>query len=134
MAIISQTSLARSTPDIVLSNVDCDSSVSVGDWVRMSGGVAVKAQADSLDNANIIGLVEYKLNSVKANIRVLGVTPEIFTGLDETKEYFLSAVAAGAMTIQGTIPTAPGHVVLKVGQPFSDKRFLVLKGTRMVRA
>lgn len=100
----------------------------------MQGGIAIKAQADSLDNSNTIGLVESKGTSVIANIRVLGLTPEIFTGLDESKEYFLDAATAGAMVPQGSHPTAAGHVILKVGQPFSSTQFLVLKGTRIVRS
>lgn len=136
MTFISQTALARSTPDIVLTNVDCDPSVVIGDWVRMDvTNILVKAQADSKDNSNVIGLVESKSTSVLATVRVLGISAPLFTGLDVTKEYFLSAATAGGMVEQGSIDaTASGSVVLKVGQPFSDTRMLVLKGTRFVRA
>jgi hypothetical protein len=136
MTFISQTALARSTPDIVLTNVDCDPSVVIGDWVRMSvGNILVKAQADTKDNSNVIGLVESKATSVLATVRVLGVSEPLFTGLDVTKEYFLSAMTAGSMVAQGSIDAnASGNAVLKLGQPFSDTRMLVLKGERRIRA
>lgn len=132
MSFIGQTTIAVGSPDLVLPNVPCDSAVTVGDWVRMESGLAVKALADGLDNSNILGLVESKAGSAFANVRVLGVTAPIFSGLDETKEYYLSDVTAGDMDV--SVPTASGHVVLKVGQPYSDTQFLVLKGIRMVRS
>lgn len=119
---------------LVLRNVPCDPSVSAGDWVRMDGtGTAVKAQADSFSNSNVIGLAEEKPSSSTVNILVLGISKPIFTLLDETKEYYLSASTAGAMAV-APVPTGSGEVVLKVGQPFSINRFVVLKGIRMVRS
>jgi len=136
MAIISQTLSPQSTPDIVLQNINCDASVSIGDWVRMtSGGIAVKALADNKDNSNIIGLVEDKTSSTTCIIRVAGVSKEIFTSLDVTKEYYLSSTVAGGMIKQGDpLPSLSGNIVLKVGQPFSSTRFLVLKGIRFERS
>jgi hypothetical protein len=119
--------------NVVLPDVDCDVSVSVGDWVRMdSFGVAQKAQADVVASSNVIGLVETKPTTTTANIRVLGVSEAIFVGLDVTKEYLLSEATAGAMTV--TAPTGSGNVILKLGQPYSSTQFLVLKGERIVRA
>lgn len=79
----------------------------------------------------MIGLVEAKTSSVLCNIRVLGSSTDIFAGLDVTKEYYLSDVTPGA--IGTTIPIASGHVVLKVGQPFSATSFLMLKGGATIR-
>lgn len=119
--------------NVVLTNVDCEASVYVGAAVIMqSSGVAKNAIADSLANSNVIGIVESKASSVLCNIRVLGTTASIFAGLDVTKEYFLSDTVAGALTT--TIPTTSGHVMLKLGQPFSATEFMVLKGQRVVRA
>ena len=136
MTFISQTSQFTSTPDLVLVNVPCDPSVLIGDWVRMDLlGVAYQALADNINNSNVIGLVEFKSTSTLCNIRVLGVSEPLFVGLDPTKEYFLSNVVAGGMIIQGpTVPSAPGEVLLKVGQPFSSTRILVLKGQRIQRS
>ena len=134
MTFISQTIRASSTPDIVIPDTPCDPSVTVGDWVIMVSGVAQKALADSLDNSNVIGLVESKNGSTSVNIRVLGVSAPIFVGLDESKEYYLSDSVAGTMAPQNLVPTASGSVIIKLGQPYSPQRFLVLKGIRMQRS
>jgi len=116
----------------VLFDVDCDASVSIGDAVRMSSGTAINAQADSMANSNVIGVVESKSSTVKCDIRVSGVTAgNIFSGLDETKEYYLSDGTAGLIT--ETIPTAPGSIMLRIGQPFDSSNLLVIKGLRTVR-
>ena len=72
-----------------------------------------------------------KSTSILCDIRVTGVSEQVLSGLDVTKEYFLSDTVAGG--IATTIPTASGYVKLKLGQPFSDKKFLMLKGERQVR-
>lgn len=119
--------------NVVLTNVDCEASVYVGAAVVMnSSGVARNALADSLANSNVIGIVESKSTSVLCNIRVIGATEAIFAGLDETLEYYLSDTVAGAITT--TIPITSGHVMLKLGQPLSETRFVVLKGQRVERA
>lgn len=131
MAFIGQTTIQTSAPDFVLQNVPADPSVSLGDWVRMQNGIAVRALADDMIDSNVIGLVELKGGGT-VNIRVLGVSAPLFANLDESKEYFLSDVDPGKMSL--SIPYASGHVVLKLGQPYSSTQFLVLKGIRMVRA
>lgn len=118
---------------LVLKDVPCDSTVYVKAAVRMNGsGVAFNALADSKANSNVIGIVQAKSSSTLCDIRVTGVTPSIFTGLDETKEYFLSATVDGEITT--TVPTGTGEVVLILGQPFSATRFMVNKTTRRVRS
>lgn len=117
-------------PNFVLT-VDCDASVIVSDWVRMnSSSIAVKAIADSLSNSNVLGPVESKPTSTTCVVRLTGATTEIFSGLDLTKDYFLSAVTAGAMVT--VPPTSSGDVVLKLGQPISDKKLVYIKSTRML--
>ena len=119
--------------NVLLTDVDCEASVFVGAAVIMQvSGVAKNGIADSLANSNIIGLVESKSSSILCNIRVLGATGGIFTGLDVTKEYYLSDTVAGEITV--TIPTASGSVALKLGQPLSETEFVVLKGQRIVRS
>jgi hypothetical protein len=119
--------------NIVLPNVDCEASVYVGAAVVVDSlGEARNAIADSLANSNVIGVVQSKSSSVLCDIRVLGVTPGIFLGLDVTKEYYLSDTVAGQITT--TVPTNPGTVKLKLGQPFSATEFLMSKGERTIRA
>lgn len=135
MAFIGQTTIdfSQFPPNTVLQPVDCDASVYVGAWVRMTSlGIAVNALADSIVNSNVIGVCEAKLSATSCVVRFLGQTSDIFSGLDVTKEYFLSDTVAGDMTT--TPPTASTHIVLKVGQPFSALSFVVLKGIRMERA
>lgn len=123
---------AVSGANTVLRGVDCDASVYVGAVVRVSGGVAFNAIADSLANSNMIGIVESKGSSVTCDIRVSGVTANtIFSGLDETKEYYLSATVEGEVTLLP--PTTSGSVLLKIGQPFDSESMLVSKGIRTVR-
>jgi len=118
--------------NVVIADVPCESSVYVKAAVIMqASGIAKNALADSLANSNVIGIVESKSSTTLCNIRVIGVTPSVFTGLDVSKEYYLSDVIDG--DIVTTIPITSGHVVLKVGQPFSDQEFLVSKGQRTVR-
>lgn len=118
--------------NIVLENVACDAAVEAGDWVRMSGGQAVRAQADNATNGNVIGVCEEKISPTVCNIRVLGVTAPIYAGLTENAEYYLSDTLPGKMSL--VAPTASGTVVIKVGQAFTAQEFLVLKGLRLVRS
>ena len=126
--------IPAAVPDssLLLTNVMCDASVYVGAVVRMALGIAVNAIATSLLTSNAIGVVENKTGTTSCDIRVLGVTPALFAGLNESKEYYLSESVAGAMTT--VAPSAPGAVIVRIGQPFSPTRFLVVKGTRVQRA
>lgn len=118
---------------VVLKNVPCASSVYIGAAVRMSGGTAINAIADSLINSNIIGIVESKPSINQCNIRVAGLTEgNIFSGLDETREYFLSDSLAGGLTT--TPPSASGSILLRVGQPYDSQTLLCIKGQRVVRS
>jgi hypothetical protein len=118
---------------IVLTDITCDSSVFVGAFVRMdSSGVALNALADSMANSNVIGLVESKQSSTKCTLRLSGKSNELYTGLDPTKDYYLSTTLAGQL--QDTPPVASGTVMLKVGQPFSATSFVISKGDRVQRS
>ncbi len=124
--------LQASGANIVLPDVPCEASVYVKAAVIMQvSGIAKNAIADSLSNSNVIGIVEAKGDLSHCDIRVLGITADIFSGLDVTKEYYLSDGVAGAIT--NIPPTASGSVLLKLGQPFSADEFLVSKGQSTVR-
>lgn len=116
-----------------IENVPCEAAALVGHAVRMtSGGIAVRALADTFDNSNVIGIIESKAASTVCTVRFLGVTLDIYSGLDVTKEYYLSHITPGELTT--SIPTGSGTIILKLGQPYNGSRFLVTKGTRTVRA
>ena len=121
------------TANVVIQNVTCDSTVVIGNWVRMtSGGTAVNALATTNATSNVIGVCEAKSNSTTCDIRCLGVTSSIYTSLDVTKKYFLSDASDGQMV--DTAPTTSGHISLKLGQPYSATEFLVMVGTAIKRA
>ena len=119
--------------NIVLLNVPCDPTVIVTDAVKMVAGVAFKAFADVVGNSNLIGIVQFKSSSVLCDIRVVGVTPAIFTGLDETKEYYLSTVTPGLVVSETIATGGAGSVIIRVGQPFSSTEMFVTKGLRIIR-
>jgi hypothetical protein len=124
--------IGASNANVVLFNVDCEASVYIGAAVIMQvSGVAKNALADDIGNSNVIGIVESKPSGVKCDIRVSGITAGIFSGLDVTKEYYLSDSIGGEITTLSPITT--GHVRLKLGQPFSASEFLVMKGERTIR-
>jgi hypothetical protein len=118
--------------EIVISNIVCDPTVYVGAAVRMlSDGSCVNALADTYGNANVIGICQSKSSTTLCNVRVMGVLPELYAGLDVTKEYYLSDTVPGG--IADTFPDTTGHIKLKLGQPFTTTRLFVFKGERVVR-
>lgn len=143
----------------VYENVPCDSSVYVGavvrltqlspvpsvmhDWTLLAmvtqldyteySTVAVNAKADGYQSANAIGVVVNKPTSTTCDIMVKGVTPEIFISLDVQKEYYLSANLEGRIVASFGVPSAAGHVYLKIGKPVSSKKMYVDIGERIVR-
>jgi len=121
-----------SAGSVVLIDVPCLASVSIADVVRMVSGTATEALATSIVGANFIGIAIAKSTSVLCNIQIVGVTPAIFSGLDDTKISFLSDVTAGAIT---DVPiTTASNVLIRVGNPFSATRLNVDKGIRIIRS
>lgn len=124
--------VAKDVANAVVYNVTCDPSVYTGAAVRMNGGIAYNALANSFATSNVLGLVEEKPSATSANVRLFGVSKENYLGLDETREYYLSDTIAGGVTT--VAPTLPGHVILRVGQPFSGTQMVVDKGIRIIRS
>jgi hypothetical protein len=118
--------------NVVLENVPCEPDALVSHAVRMSAGIAIRAIANNSTNGNVIGIIENKVSSTLANVRILGLSSSIFTGLSENEDYYLSSTIAGELTT--TPPTAPGSVVIRVGQAFSGTELIVLKGVRFRRS
>lgn len=116
---------------VVLENVACDPTTVVGDWVRVELGVAYRAQANSELNSQVVGVIDSKSTFGTCNIVLSGLTSEIFTSLDTTKDYFLQYVPAGVAGV--TIPTAANSFVVKVGKPYTDKIMIVNIGDRYER-
>ncbi len=117
---------------VVFTDLACLSSVYVGAAVIINSGTISNAIATSMATSNVIGIVEAKPSLNKCTVRVLGVTEnDIYTGLDESKEYYLSDAIAGEVT--DTPPSASGSIMLKLGQPVDSENMLILKGVRIIR-
>jgi len=117
----------------IIPNVSCDTDVYVGAAVYRLGGVAKNGIATSSATSNIIGIVESKQTANICTLRVAGVTGDIFSGLDETKEYYLSDTVPGLIST-AAIQNITGYIVLKLGQPYDSGRFLFMKGIATVKA
>jgi hypothetical protein len=116
----------------VLYNIPCDATVYVGAAVILdASGTAFNALADDISTSNVLGVVENKTGILSCDVRVSGITENIYTGLDVTKEYYLSDTIAGGL--QTTVPTDSGHVKIKLGQPASATRFFFIKGEPLIR-
>lgn len=114
-------------------SVDCDPAIVAGDWLYMDGSaVAQKAQADGLVKSGVIGVCVEKVSASVAKIATPGQIADVFSGLDETKDYFLSAATPGGMVTNTSLPTTAGHVILNLGRPVSPTAFLVELGPRIV--
>lgn len=99
-----------------------------------SATLAANALADAYENSNVIGVVESKSSSTVCDIRVYGIAPSVYLGLDITEEYYLSHTTPGGIVSSFNAPTSVGTVLLKIGQPYSGSSFFVSRGERLVRA
>lgn len=79
----------------------------VGDVLRHNGTIFVKAQADSVANAEAIGIVTEVVSSSNFKLQAGGYTDKL-TGLTPASVYFLSDVTVGLLTL--TEPTLEGTV------------------------
>lgn len=132
MSVINSQFTDVGSTGLVLKGVPCDASVYAGAAVYLSGGIAFNALADNETTSNIVGIVERKLSSAVCDIRVTGVSLAHFSGLDESKEYYLSATIAGAITT--VVPITAGHIFLRIGQPFGGTKLVINKGMPVKRA
>lgn len=76
--------------------------LSVGDWVRLSGGDYVEAQANSATNAEVVGVVSAVADVNNFTLQVAGRVTGL-SGLTANAVHFLDASTAGAAT--ATEPT-----------------------------
>lgn len=118
--------------DNIITDVTCDSSVAVGDVVRMSGGVAVRAIATTTNNSKAIGICVSKSDATTCNIQVTGFTSAVFVGLSESENYYLSSTTPGAITTSP--PTGASQVVLHIGRAYTSTQLIVQIGQQYKRA
>lgn len=115
--------------DIVLGLAeisDCESAASVGDAVYMDGSIAKRGIATSLRTSLIVGIIEKKYTATSCLVRLGGVSSEIYTGLDDSEQYFLSATVPGEITT--VAPSGPGEISVVVGLAWDTDRLVVQIG------
>lgn len=118
--------------NLVLKDVPCDASVFVTAVVRVSGGTCFNALADNVANSRAVGFCVKKKTATLCTVVLTGATKDVFTALDDTKDYFLSPTSAGA--IQTTAPTGTGQIILRTGRPATSTKMVVMIGNRLQRA
>lgn len=80
---------------------------SVGDVLKKTSGSYAKAQADSVSNAEVVGIVSAVADANTFTLTYAGRVTGL-SGLTDATVYFLSASSAGALT--ATEPSASGQV------------------------
>lgn len=114
----------------LLLNIPCDPSVYVGAAVYINQtGTLFPALATSENTSNVLGIVESISGSI-CNVRLFGISKDLFTGLDVTKQYYLSSTVAGALT--DTAPSDNNAYKVVIGIPLDDKKLLVFKSERQI--
>ena len=117
----------------IIENVTCLTDVFVGAVVSLnSSGIAFNSQANSVSTSDVVGIVETKASSTLCDIRVSGITPEHYTGLDPTETYYLSDITPGTLTT--TITSTSGNVIVPIARPVGTTRVAVQIQPRMIRA
>jgi hypothetical protein len=92
-------------------------------YARESDGkVGLAIANDTFDKANVIGFAQTsKLSGQLVRVLIVGVLAG--SGYDAGDIYYLSAAAAGAITL--TPPSAPGHYVVRVGEAASASELAI---------
>ena len=111
-------SSAAPSGDNVKLTVSCDTSVSVGDAVRMDGTTAVRALASSFLDSNVVGIVTSKSAVDSCDITICGPVNGAIGALDTARQYFLSDVNPGELV--STPPTTSGSYVIRVGNAINS--------------
>lgn len=121
-----------STGDNTITGVTCDSTVAVGNFVRMNGATAVNALADNATNSKVIGICTAKASSTECSIQVCGFTDGILSGLTPSQNYFLSETTPGGITT--TPPSGTGEIIIHLGRAYTATRFVLQIGVQIRRA
>ena len=116
---------------LIIKDQTCDVSVYIGSFVYIEAGVANNGLANSITTSRVIGVVENKPTTTTCDIRIGGLTDEIFIGLNDNNNYFLSSTVAGEASL--TVTTGSGNVLVKLGKPITDKILLLGIDLRVIR-
>jgi hypothetical protein len=109
-------------PQDVDVNMNCTAIEQVGNAVYVfADGEVRQANNTNIATAKVIGFIVTKPTTTICTVRVIGII-DSFTGLTPGSEYFLDSTP-GAITL--TAPTTSGSVLVRLGQPTEDDRFLI---------
>lgn len=126
ISVPSNTDLGQIRNPNLITNVNMNGNVQVGDFVYISTfGVYERAKADSIDTANIIGVITEKTSITTGHVLVNGLTPELFSGLSIGSRYFLSSENPGQITT--AVPATPAGCIVAVGIAVSETQILINK-------
>jgi len=120
------------SPPTLVRDCVCDASVYPGAVVRNNNGICVNALATTEANSRALGIVISKSSSTSCLVVLNGRTGDVFTGLNQDKDYYLSPTVPGG--IQVVIPNGSGHFISLIGRSLSTKSLDVNIGLRMQRA
>ncbi len=108
----------------LLNSVACATSVYAGSVVRLSGSTFVNSQSDIKANGHVFGICQAKSSTTVCDVLLPGgITSSIYTGLDVTKEYFLSVSTAGLIVV-APVSLTVGQTVWYIGKPYDTQRLL----------
>jgi len=125
--------LSLTTANPIVTNVACQGSVYVGAVVyAVSSGTVANAIGNSPATSKVIGICIKKQSTFLCDVLVGGYTPEIYSGLDVTKTYYLSDSVAGGL--RDSSPTTPTRVQVRIGRALNDKILVFQPGTLLVRS
>jgi len=117
----------------LIVTLNCDASVYVGAAVYLGvGDIAFNAIADDISTSLVFGFTISKPTATTCRVRVAGITENIFSGITEGSQYFLSDNVAGE--ISTSIPTTSGYVIAPLGTALTDQTIAIAIQARMKRA
>lgn len=117
--------------DNVIEGITCDSTVAVGNVVRMNGATAVNALANNTTNSKAVGICISKSSSTECSIQVTGFTSSLFGSLTPSENYFLSESTPGGITT--TPPTGSGEIVIHLGRAITSSQLVLQIGPQIRR-
>ena len=105
--------------DNTITGASCNSSVAVGDVVRLSGSNFIEAQANTISGSNVLGVCTSKSSATICDVLTTGPSGNVFSGLTPGASYFLDPSSPGTLTT--VVPTGAGNVVIHVGTAYSSQ-------------
>lgn len=130
--VSSQIAPSGDSVGLIIKDQTCSADVFEGAFVYLDGTTFKNAIATGITTSRVIGIVEFKSDTTTCDIRIGGLTDEVFSGLVANTNYFLSSTVAG--TVSTSVVTGSGNVLMKIGRPVTDKILLIGIELRTIRA